>query len=368
MNENNIRNVRLDFLRIVCCVLIVCMHNTYLTSKTLLITENRDYSVIALRMITRVAVPVFMGLSGYFMFFFKERDFFYGIKRAPRYIVMLVVWSIFYLLIGFDFLSHGKTISYLLGVFDKTLWHLWYLKLYVVILITFPIVKAITANARVLRYYIIMWFVLFSLRFTLGIAKGVIPSVESILQLVQFPLFEYKGYVGGTLGSEWPTAYMGVFVVVGAFINLMEQKKLSKEKTLLVIIIGGISFFLAEAATIGLALWKTEYMPYFEEPVEVHVVLMSLGFIALFYTFPMEKFLEKNQKMISKLAECTLGVYIIHEYVRTLWWKSLAWEHIQGLNIFIVNVVSYIINIMFSFLIVLLIRKIVPQKIVQYLM
>jgi len=366
--SSNNRNLRLDFIRIICCILIVCQHNAGLTSGSLQVMNRSDLVALGLHVLTRVAVPVFMGLSGYFMFFYKERPFDYGIRRIPRYIVMLIFWGLFYWLAGFDLLHQTTTLVEAVGVIDKTLWHLWYLKLYVVILIAFPLVRALTIDKKVLKLYVLMWLVFFSGKYTIGAAEGIIPGIQSVLQSFQIPLFVYNGYEGGTFGSERPTTYMGVFIILGAFFYMMENGKLSDKQVRFAKIGGVIGLILTETATIGLAVWKNQYMPYFEEPVELQVILMAIGFIMLFYVLPIDEMLIKNQRLIQTLAKCTLGVYIIHPFVRTLYRKTVIYSSLSGTNILLFNFVTCFLSVIVSFAIVYIFIKFVPERICKYFM
>lgn len=362
------RNLRLDFIRVICCILIVFQHNTGLTLGTLEVRNNWDIITLGLHVLTRIAVPIFMGLSGYFMFFYKERPFDYGIKRIPRYIVMLLFWGLFYWLIGFDILQSDVTFREAVGVIDKTLWHLWYLKLYIVILAAFPLVRALTTDKRVLKLYIVMWLIFFSGRYTLGVAEGIIPGIQTILQSFQIPFFVYNGYEGGTFGSERPTTYMGVFILIGAFIYLLENDKLNAHQKRIFKIGGVAGLLVTECATIGLAIWKREYMPYFEEPCTLQVVFMAMGFILLIYSLPLDSFLEKHAGLIESMAKCSLGVYIIHEYVRTVYQKTAFFGYLKSLNLLVSNFIICATSVVISFLIVYLFIKIVPQRISKYFM
>lgn len=210
------RNLRLDFIKGVACFLIVFLHNSCFTYGTE-IHNTYDLLIIMGRVFVAVGVPAFMGISGYFMFFYKEREFSYGFKALPRYLIMLILWAAVYFVVGY--MIHGGDFT-LAGIMDgiwgidKTFGHLWYIKLYVVILATFPLVGLLTQNMRVLKFYIGMWLSFFSLRFTLGIAVGIFPNIMPMLQLFQLPFFEYKGYVGGSLNSEFPMAYVGPFILL----------------------------------------------------------------------------------------------------------------------------------------------------------
>lgn len=125
---------------------------------------------------------------------------------------------------------------------------------------------------------------------------------------------------------------------------------------------------VTECATIGLAIWKREYMPYFEEPCTLQVVFMAMGFILLIYSLPLDSFLEKHAGLIESMAKCSLGVYIIHEYVRTVYQKTAFFGYLKSLNLLVSNFIICATSVVISFLIVYLFIKIVPQRISKYFM
>lgn len=63
VNNEQIRNTRLDVLKVVCCILVIVLHSPQLCG-----------GVVGefIRALTAVAVPTFMAISGYLIFYVKE--------------------------------------------------------------------------------------------------------------------------------------------------------------------------------------------------------------------------------------------------------------------------------------------------------
>ena len=152
------RNVRLDLIKCVTCLLIVFLHNTIFTEGGQ-ISSGYDITILFFHALTRVGVPTFMGLSGFLLFYNKERSFEYGWMQIGRYAAMLLIWEIVYLLFGFisnTDIKWSGLIDYISKI-DITCNHLWYLKLYILILLCFPIIRSIVRNQKVVQVYSLFW-------------------------------------------------------------------------------------------------------------------------------------------------------------------------------------------------------------------
>ncbi|MGI0528406.1 acyltransferase [Treponema socranskii] len=360
------RNLRLDLIKGITCYLIVFLHNTMFTNGTDILNIY-DCIILFLHSITRVGVPVFMGITGYFVFFEKERQFNYGIRKIGRYLIILLLWEVIYF--SYEFFTKedlSKTFFHDLSEIDITCGHLWYLKLYIGILAVFPIIKVIVKDERVLLFYVIFWIVFFSLRFTLGLFYGLIPNLKKILLLFQIPFFEYKGYLGGTVGSEYPTVYIGIFIIIGAYINLLERKRFFVNMKI-IIVISIIAYVVTVAVTIAYALLYDGFKDYFFQPLELHILIMVIGFITLFYYIP-DSFLKSNSRIIEKLSNYSLGIYIIHPLVGSLL-KHTSYNSIfdRGFNVLIMNIINWIVVSFISFFVIGLIRKLIPHRICNYI-
>lgn len=99
-----------------------------------------------------------------------------------------------------------------------------------------------------------------------------------------------------------------------------------------VLIVAAAGYLISFASTAGLGLWKAVFFDYFLQPVEIQVLAMSLGFITMFYSIP-ENWLSRHVTFIECLANCSLGVYILHPLVGTFFHLSSIYQVMKGYNL-----------------------------------
>lgn len=194
-NENfSNRNIVFDIIRIICCVMVVVIHMPEF--------YGPQYRILV-HVMTHYAVPCFMAVSGYLIFFRREYKY-KEILAGPfkRYLFIFIIWATVYLVYNYEFTD--KTESFWrYAIVNSEVWHLWYIKVYLQILIVYPLVRAITSKKDLALFYSVLWFVFLPVRFTLGH----IPGVEFIfLRVIQLPFFQYSGPIGGTLFAYYPTS------------------------------------------------------------------------------------------------------------------------------------------------------------------
>lgn len=81
------REFALDFIRCICCILVVLLHTPSFCS-----IEMK----VLYRSVTAVAVPCFMAISGYLLFYRIEYNYKNLIKSIIRYAVIFLIWSTLY--------------------------------------------------------------------------------------------------------------------------------------------------------------------------------------------------------------------------------------------------------------------------------
>jgi len=175
----------LDVCRILAIVCVVLIH---LVAYPWQITSlgSEDWSVLNFYAgASRWCVPLFVMVSGA-LFLVPEKKLtlreLYS-RYIPRFIVALLFWStLFYLIQHYnirsisDFMSIDKR-EFILNVMRGHPWHHWFIFMIAGIFITLPILKRIAGDESVLRYYLILWFVI----------QGVIPMLPNLLSAIQEP-------------------------------------------------------------------------------------------------------------------------------------------------------------------------------------
>ncbi len=361
MSDNYLpeKSIEIDLLRIFCCMMVVMIHA---------LKFNHVCSEIVTRAVIHCAVPCFMGISGYLIFFRREYEY-KQILSGPfkRYFIIFLLWLVVYM--GYYYSLTDRTESFWsFAVINSEGWHLWYLKVYLQIIFVYPLVKAITSKKKLLLFYAVLWFLFISLRYT----AGFVPGIEfSFLRIIQLPFFQYSGRTGGTALAYYPTECLGIFIVIGAFIDFLERNK-EKEKFCswlkYFVGVGAIGFFIAVIAAYTAIQINEDYYLATVTCFHFYFFIETFGVIAAIYFIVSNiRTIRADTKiygMIEFLSDKTLGIYILHPIILSLLERSPFMngigENVKGGFLFGVTFIG-------TFLTVEMIHRILPKKIRRYL-
>ncbi|MGL4849645.1 MAG: acyltransferase, partial [Clostridium sp.] len=136
------REQNIDLLKVICCFLVVVVHSVapYLLKGISMGSADLN-ATIPISIIGRIAVPIFVMISGGFLIKeYKNKKEFYK-KRLPRAIGAIVIWNIVYILfrVGLDPSFNIGTIFKEILMGGASI-HLWYLYLLVLLYILTPFI------------------------------------------------------------------------------------------------------------------------------------------------------------------------------------------------------------------------------------
>lgn len=202
--SNKFRSVFIDILKVLSCLGVISIHYSAFYGTSF---------ICVFRPLVCFSVTCFMAVSGYLLFFRKQYTGMEIYKKIlPRYIILFLVWLIIYSLRGWSL--SGRTDSFFKYFCENAEGgHLWYLKVYIQILLVYPIIKAIIVySKKVCMFYAAMWLVFISIRYTLGWWL----QIDNVyLRLIQLPFFQYTGFLGGTTKGYYPMECLGLFILGG---------------------------------------------------------------------------------------------------------------------------------------------------------
>lgn len=242
-------------------------------------------------------------------------------------------------------------------------WHLWYIKIYIELLICYPIIRCITNNKYAVKLYLIFWMIFIGTKYSLDLLSGFKIS-SSWFKILSLPFFEYDGYIGGTTAGYHPAECVGIFIMGGYFITQYLKRKgnwkLKNDVVVIaiaLILIKIIMLFQDRAESIGFPVDMVR------SPFHVYVVIFTMAYI--YCGFRIGSFFEeKIGGIVRKLSENCLGVYIIHPYVQRRIVAVIT--KFVDINHWMTGII-FISTVVLSFLIVFLVHKAVPQRIVKYI-
>ncbi|HOU69512.1 MAG TPA: acyltransferase family protein [Paludibacteraceae bacterium] len=305
------RNFGLDLLRVIACYMVVQVHvgeNYYIgawddvNQYSLVVNDLGGYLAGVCNSLLRISVPLFVMISGYFLFPMKGSlsDFFR--KRLTRVLVPFVVWYVLYAFYGgYVFHLGFKTILtniLLLPVnFPMYFGHLWYvymiLGLYLLVPVLSPWLER--AGKKELQIYLGIWVITLFLRYI----HLLFPSVWGECYWNPSPMFHYfSGFIGYFLLGYYCKKYVGKLTLW------------QKWSTLLMITLGlavTMSLFLYRLG-IYKGVPEVELSWFFDTP---NVAVMTLGVFLLFkdVSIKRENFVVR---VVSDMGQKSYGIYLAH--------------------------------------------------------
>lgn len=284
INDKNKINF-IQYLRVIACLAIIVIH----VSDDKLDETTGLYWWIQniFDSISRWGVPVFFMITG---ITFLDKDI--SIKKMyKKYILRMVIiylfWSTLYTLIFMDF--NNISLMNIVESIIKGYYHLWFIYAIIGLYMIIPFLKKIVENKNITEYFLIIWFLIGSIFYTLG----EIPQLENLYTVIQerLSLFFVLGYSG--------------YCVLGYYIY---KYNIFYEKRKFIYILG----ILGVVITIFVAQVNKGENTFIYENMLPSVILMSM---AIFTLFRSNKVLNEKHDYLLTMANYTLGIYLIHPLI-----------------------------------------------------
>lgn len=319
----------IDLLRIFCALAVVILHvaagGWY----------KGDINTFSWKVFTtydslfRFAVPVFFMISGALMLGTKEELSLKKLylKNIKKLLIIFAVWVLFYAV--FYWFYYGRSIDSFTSIIDiirsvgDNQYQLWFLPPLITLYMIMPILKEIIKDRKVLKYFLILFFIFSICKSTSLLFIGTGAKLKFINLFTPGLVTGYQGYV-----------LLGYYL----FTENMSEKN---QKTLN--ILGIISVILTSVLTIVVSLNTNSHYDKFFGYLMLNTFFVSAALFNSFkYKFEKIKFSEKSIKIIKKLSDCTLGVYIFH----VLFIDLLGFLNISAINfnpLFSVPIISLLV-------------------------
>ncbi len=310
MQENKLinRQYHLDYLRVFASVAIILLHvsGQNMPYVELAGTEWSIYNIC--NSASRWGVPVFVMMSGAL---FLPREIptktLYK-KYILRMTIAYVTWSAFYAIvdpIAQLVFTEGYQISLpeIFGSFISGEVHLWFLPMIIGLYMCIPLIKKLTENDKLIKYFLLLSFVFcFVKTQTELIANNLLKdNVQVIFQNVStlFKNFNIELIFG-----------FAAYFILGFYLN---KTQISKKYRTIIYSFGVLGLILTIVLNLLASKNAGETSQAFYSANSLNVLLMS---VAVFVWFKYNaKGNERLNKIIIRLSKYSFGAFLVHIFI-----------------------------------------------------
>jgi len=271
------RNYSIDTLRTISTILVIIIHVCAPVVTNSDTNSNLFWISNLLDSFSRVSVPIFVLISGYFLLNNKS----FPIKRYLKILWPLIFWTSFYLLYNHIPLYLKTQEIFISEIFHKLIYgvpyyHLWYVYMLLGLYgITPLLIKYFAPLSSTRKLTLISIFFLF------GILLRYLCFIYSFELIFIFQFLEYVGYYA--LGGWLKTA------------NIRNFKKY-------------LYFYILFSLSTSILVYQFNSF-YFYEYLSLNVILAT---ISIFIFFSQVKL---KENFLSKISPLTFGVYLVHPFI-----------------------------------------------------
>ena len=302
-----IRNINLDFLKIMACIGVVLLHTTISGFKE---TESWNY-LTYLYYLGTYSIPLFFMVNGYLLLGKNEISYSYILQKIKWIFVTVSIWTLIIWIYKRDFSQNPikKVLGSLLqrGYFFQ----FWFFGALILIYLCLPILKKFLKSKN---RYLLALSLLVIIGFVLELTNYLLQKPVQVYVIQTFRLWTWFFYyiLGGFI------AQFNVCSLKSKFKNWMKIISL-----LLFLISPIILFFLAKT------IYHNLFAEYFYDILFVKIV--TLGIFLTVFTLDLNG---DKSKWIVSLSNQTMGVFIVHTYVMKMWEKLFGFSFVGAYLLF----------------------------------
>jgi len=294
-----------DLIRTVAVVLVILLHAAIESTPNTDIMSAQGmqlwWASNIYNSISRTAVPLFVMLTGALLLQPNKADepirvFFK--KRWNRIGIPVLFWGAIFFVWDFTVKGQALTVvSILQGVLAGPYIHFWYVYILVGLYLITPLVRVVVAHAdwRIIRYFLILWFVGTGLISILTLSAAISPQAHWFRDSV----FILTGLVG--------------YFILGAYVNRL---KFRRSLLYLGLVLGSvwtiIGTYILEG-TLG-----SVYSQFFLDASSFSVIVASVSLFLLLAAIPnstIEGKLPRGSRVLKAISQNSLPIYLFHVIV-----------------------------------------------------
>jgi len=333
----------IDVLRVIACFLVIVNHtNSWIFTETVPVPCATWYVSLTYFFISKIAVPIFIMISGYTML--DRIDSYKKIgQKVIRTVIALYIFSLPYYWGQWQVgdRPHVSIGDFLVSVFQyPQTTAFWYMYMYIGLLIMLPFLQKMVANLSKKDVEIFIGLCL--------LITGTWPIVEH-----WFPILTYSKLVDFALFDS----FVGI-MMLGYYMKKYVTP--TKKKTIIAI----ITFVVCVAFNVIMTRREYDIMGgqnylFYDDRVYLPIVLASA---AIFYLVSCIRVEGKFAKVMKVLGGCSFGIYLLADFLlgRLQWIWNIMWT--RGLHQFVAIIIYEFIIFGLGFAITFILKLIPGMK------
>lgn len=309
MNVTKNRHQYLDLIRVVSCVLIICTHVSAVDFSTFPVNSLNWNILNIFNCIGINGVPLFFMISGALIL---HKDYQISLKKLwiqkigrllAAYYVTLFFYNLLPFLKGYvpfqwEIIKEDLIEAVL---YEKGIYHLWFLPVLVVLYFLAPILKEAFQTKKICAYYLILFAVIGALLPTLLFFD--LPG----------PIRRFVTHYQGKASLFMVVGYIGYFVLGHYLHSYLEE--LSGRKVLFIWLTTGAALLFTILTGGYFSLKQGSPSSLTNTPLSLNVLISSSGIYILFKHYCSRIHFSKGFDLIKKLSKYTFGIYLFHPFV-----------------------------------------------------
>ena len=340
MNTTICRIFFLDGLRVFAIFAVVMIHvsGLFYTDTS---TVDR-LAAFAYDSYSRWCVPVFCMISGALFLTKKElsvKDLYS--RYIKRIVLAFLFWSSIYVIL---YSGHPFTIKAIIGNVIHGHYHLWFLYMICGLYIALPLLRLIFTNRVVLRYFLLVSFIVaFVIPFVFDLSHS-FGLFESFIDRIEY------GY--NQMGLQLFGGYTSYFLLGGVLKNLSTSKRQRRALYVVGAVCGFLIFILS------CQINQANVLPIKEVFYRYTSLLVCVLSVSVYIFGRYSRWFEQFSKiMLTKISDLVFGVYLVHVIILDNIMRLVSGIRFSAwIEIPLIAICVFLI----SLIIVWLIRKYVP--------
>ncbi len=282
------RNEKIELLRVVSCLLVICIHVSNYYSRGYGEISEASYIIsLIINGFSRIAVPIFFMISGYLLIH-EQIAMKKSVKRVIGTAWILLLWSIIYYI--WNQLYRNQPYDFRLLFEEPVKRHLWFLYAILGMYIVLPFLQCLLKNMSplLMKYFVLLWF-LFS-------------TANYILALLDMEVTYQVPLVGSS-------CYLGYFII-GYLIRCFAGRIPIKEWECVL-----IAFFAGAITILATFFYSHKTDVHVERFFEYRNILIGIAAISVFVGVMQGKELYLKGiwvKIIQCISRHSLTIYLSH--------------------------------------------------------